>query len=514
MRRLWLAAVLVCSACASAPIKKTDQVALDQADALVRQGCYDCLLEARAAYARVAVGKARPLVVGRLFEVDLLLALREKELAMNFQPAIDRAKALASELPAALEPSRYLDLVLAVPSDDMGTPQSEDLAFRRARAAFIPRIDGEIVWLQTAGLGAPFRQYLSHAIDCMYLRRARPTGQLPRAAVRRDVTPDAPPLVAYRIGICDVPKREVLEKVKADEPRFVETAFFLARLAVSEAAQSGKGRPREPLAESYGRFPTSPSVTYLNANYNQLGGDCRVALRFYDETLALKPLHENALLGRTVCLTYLKRTDEAIAAATHMIGVKPFNIDEAYYWRAWNHHFLKDLPAARRDINSAKALRSNLRIHTLAGIIEHDQDDLGPAFSDLTDATSGREGGANCTGFWYLGLVQIKRSQWTDSARYFEIAMNCYVAAVQESEGAILALEANPDIDPEFRTRQVANFRIQIETDRSQQYASAFNAANHYARGGEPEKAKVLIEIAAKDPALAEYVAALRKILK
>lgn len=104
MRSVWLGALLVSTACASAPIKKPDQVALDQADALVRLGCYDCLQDARATYARVAVGKARPLVLGRLFEVELLLTLREKELAMDSKAALDRARALAGELPAALEP--------------------------------------------------------------------------------------------------------------------------------------------------------------------------------------------------------------------------------------------------------------------------------------------------------------------------------------------------------------------------------------------------------------------------
>ena len=44
-------------------------------------------------------------------------------------------------------------------------------------------------------------------------------------------------------------------------------------------------------------------------------------------------------------------------------------------------------------------------------------------------------------------------------------------------------------------------------------YASAFNAANHFARGGNQSKAKILVEIAAKDPALAERVADLKKIL-
>jgi tetratricopeptide (TPR) repeat protein len=511
MRRVWLGALLVCAACASAPIKKPDQAALDQADALVRQGCYDCLLEARTTFTRIAVGKARPLVLGRLFEVELLLSLREKELAMEHQPALDRARALAAELPPALEPLRYLAIADAVPPDDMGSPRSEDTDFRRARAAFIPKINGEMSWLETAGLGLHFRQYLSHAIDCMYLRRPPP--QQPRAWVRRDMVATSPPLVAYRIGICDFPKREILEKVRAAEPRFVETAFFLARLEVNAAAQTGKGRPREPLTEAYARFPRSASVTYLFGNYNQLGGDCLEALRYYDETLALKPVHENGLLGRTVCLSFLKRTAEAIAAATHMIEVKPFNIDEAYYWRAWNYHLLADLPPARRDIDAAKARASNARIHTLAGIIEHDQDDLDVAERDLIDAKRGPEGGQNCTARWYLGLVEMKRTRWTESGTHFEDAMRCYEGSIIVSETSIATLEANPDLDPIFRMRQISNFRAQIDSDRSQQYAAAFNAANHYAHGGQIPKARVLIEVAARDPGLADRIAALRKMI-
>jgi hypothetical protein len=47
----------------------------------------------------------------------------------------------------------------------------------------------------------------------------------------------------------------------------------------------------------------------------------------------------------------------------------------------------------------------------------------------------------------------------------------------------------------------------------SQHYASAFNGANHYLRGGDPKKARVLVDVAAKDAALAASVAQLRKIL-
>ena len=102
MRRLWLAAVLVSVGCASAPIRKQDQVALGNADALVLQGCYDCLLEARTIYERVAIGQARPLVIARLFETELLIVLREKELALDWSAALDRARALVPSLPGRL----------------------------------------------------------------------------------------------------------------------------------------------------------------------------------------------------------------------------------------------------------------------------------------------------------------------------------------------------------------------------------------------------------------------------
>ena len=67
MRKLWLAGLVVSLGCASAPLKPPDLAELDKADALVLQGCYDCLIEARDIYARVGVARARPFVVSRIF---------------------------------------------------------------------------------------------------------------------------------------------------------------------------------------------------------------------------------------------------------------------------------------------------------------------------------------------------------------------------------------------------------------------------------------------------------------
>ena len=522
MRYLPLALLVVSLGCASVPIKKQDLPALTRADARVLDGCYDCLLEARGIYERVGVGKARPLVIARLFETQLLIALREKELALESAASVAHARELAKELPPLAEAARYLALVELVPSDNVGTPRAETRVFRQAQSASVLKINDELAWLKTAtALRESARQYLSLAVDCGYLDRRR-TPSPPGAAVdlwagasrAREVPADTAPLVAYRVGICDLVSSKTLEQVRSAVPEFVETSFFLARLEVANAPNTGGAKARPLLAEAYARFPKSPSVTYLSGNYNQLIGACRDAVHDYDETLVLEPVHEDALLGSTACLTFLSRNDEAIAQATHMIELRTDNWGVAYYWRAWNYHFRRQLDQARGDVERAKVLDFNERTFTLAGIIEHDQNDLRVAEPDLIKAKAMTPRGRNCVAMWYLALVKLKQEKWIDSGKNFDDAMTCYAANVTDDENGLKAMAARADLDPDFRARQIASFEAQLTEDRSQQYAAAFNAANQYSHGGNADRANVLIEIAAKDPALSDKVAQLREILK
>jgi len=91
--------------------------------------------------------------------------------------------------------------------------------------------------------------------------------------------------------------------------------------------------------------------------------------------------------------------------------------------------------------------------------------------------------------------------------------MGCYEAQALLAQDGLKRMEARDNVDPEFKARQIANFQAAIKEDLSQHYASAFNAANHYLRGGDPKKARVLVDVAAKDDKLAPSVAQLRKIL-
>ena len=324
---------------------------------------------------------------------------------------------------------------------------------------------------------------------------------------------DIAPMVSYIVASCAGVKAPMLQSLRERVPAYAEAAYYLARMHVSEAADTGGSAAKPFLAEAYGRFPTSPSITYLQGSFQQMIGDCREALRFYDETLALEPVHDNAMLGRTVCFAFLKRFDESIASATRMIEVKSSNEPYAYYWRAWVRHVRAELVEARADIERAKSMLSNNEIHRLAGIIEYDQNDLDIAEKDLVIAKSMQGGFSDCVARWYLGLVQMKREKWPQSGQHFEDAMGCYESQAIVAQEGLRRMEARENIDPDFKARQIANFQAAIKEDMSQHYASAFNAANHYLRGGDPKKARTLLEVAAKDTSLATGVAQLRKIL-
>jgi tetratricopeptide (TPR) repeat protein len=515
VRTLVLALLLASLGCASATLKRSDERAVARADALVGEGCYTCLIEARNLYETTLARRRPPALVQRLFEVELLLGLREKELALD-AAALVRARALAKELPTALMAERYLRLAEAIPPDEVGTPRRERRLFITNHLEWMgaagPRtgaIAADVAWLDGGLLSARVRQYLSLSLDCSYKTSSRPAASEPPA-------PGAPsdetsPLLAYRKAICLPFNKEALDEVRRAVPRFAEIAYFLGRIALPAVARDGGRLARVALEEAYAAFPSSPAVTYLNGSLKQMAGDCRAALRFYDETLEKQALHEDALLGRTVCLSVLGQSDAAIAVASRIIELQADNQGDAFYWRAWNRHQRRELVAARADIERAKTLRYNSSVLTLAGIIEHDQDDLAPAETDLSAAKV--VDASNCVASWYMALVGLKREAWMAAATQFTTAMECYRASALDTEGRMQAMAARDDLEPEWRAAQLAGFEAALKEDRSQESASAYNAAVNYLRGGDRTKAATFADLAAHDPVRLPKVEELRKLL-
>jgi tetratricopeptide (TPR) repeat protein len=463
------------------------------ADELVRQGCYDCLLDARTVYERLAASSAA--AVARVLEVDLLLALREKELSIDPTATLAHAESLVPRLPR-LPADRLLAIVRTVPEDAAGRrvlPPTKDAA---------KQIDEALAAVDASPFSAELNGYLRLTIQC-----GRTMADAAPAVPANDI-----PLLAYRRAICSSPVRvEGLRAVRSAVPRFVETSFFLGRVAMGSLFRTDGSEARGLFEQAYARFSNSPTIAFDLGTVYQATNECRPAERLFTRVLELKPAHEDARLGRAVCRTYLSLNEEAVADTTVLIDARASNRAEAYYWRAWNRRHLKQIASARADIDQARALRYNARILTLAGMIEYDQRDFVTARRDLTQA---RELDAKeCDAPWYLGLVEVAVESWPPGAKSFAGAAQCYEALVKETEKFRADMAARKDVSEEFRKRQLTGFDAAIADDNVRKSAAELNAAVNFGRAGDIENATVYMKRAAADPQRREAVEDLRQVL-
>jgi tetratricopeptide (TPR) repeat protein len=500
---LLVAATLVVTGCAA---RARAAIALDQAraEALVRDGCYDCLLEAREIYNRAAGGDRRGNRI-RALEVELLLVLRAKELAIDPADTMVRAAAVAAEIGPSFDAGPTLKLVEAVAPDAVGTPLVDRrlpslLAGREGLAAAVQTLAG-------TAFSPLFRQYLASSVQC-----GRPPLEPVSGQVAARATQTSAPLLTYRAAICENPiDAKALEQVRAAVPRFAEASLFLGRAAMATLNVTDGSAVRAHLEEAYARFPNSPSITFHLATVSQSKGDCRRAEQFFTATLALQPRHEDARLGRAICHTYLGNGDAAIADATTLIDATAYNRAEGFYWRAWNRRRNQQLEMARADIEGSRALLYNARVLTLAGMIEHDQKDFDKAREDLTRARDMES--TECQARWYLGLVGYGTEQWLESARGFADAADCYAGLIAQTERARDAMAAREDVAEDFRKTQITGFNAAIAEDSTQKSAADLNAAINYGRAQDVPNATVYMKRAAVDPDRRVAVEDLRQIL-
>ena len=472
------------------------------ADELVRQGCYDCLLDARAAYERLAGSSAAALA--RVFEVDLLLALREKELSIDPTATLAHAESLVPRLERLGPPGppegghyvraaeRLLAIVRTVPEDAAGRrilPPTNDAA---------QQIDQALAAVDASPFSAELNDYLRLTIQCGRADRVPPTNDIP--------------LLAYRRAICTPPFLfDRLRAVRTAAPRFVEVSFFLGRVAMASIFRTDGSEVRGFFEQAYARFSNSPTIAFDLGTVYQATNECRPAERLFTRVLELKPAHEEGRLGRAVCRTYLSQNEEAVADATVLIDARASNRGEAYYWRAWNRRHLKQIEAARADIDQARALRYNARVLTLAGMIEYDQREYEIARRDLAQARDldPRE----CDAPWYLGLVEVAVESWPPGAKAFVGAAQCYEALLKETEKFRADMAARTDVSEEFRKRQLAGFDAAIADDNVRKSAAELNAAINFGRAGDIPNATVYMKRAAVDPERRTAVEDLRQVL-
>jgi tetratricopeptide (TPR) repeat protein len=509
MRQVLVALLLLAAGCASAPLRQADRLRLADADTRLLDGCLACLREARETYEDLADGAARPLLLPRLFEVNILIALREGELAIPASAAIDRATAIAAELPAS--PVRELALELAhlgLP-EVTGTPRAAARRRTRDLLALSDRFAGQIPpVLQDNPTGDPFITYLARSWTCLPgVKDESPAGEPAQEITDASLRPG---LLAYREATCPLADAEALDALVERIPDFVEAGYLRARLPALAFTAEYVARQREWFERARQAFPTSAAVTYSFGALNQTLGDCRTALTYYDATLRIQPAHEEAALQRVVCLGFLGRFETAVNAATAIIDASYFNADDAYYWRAWNRNELRQREDARADIEQALKMRANARNYSLAGIIAYHLQDLEAASRHLSRSIDMDR--TMCLSRWYLGLVSFEREEWAETGAAFEAAADCYKASADEARQNLADIEV-ADLDAEFKRNQIIGFTAVIQEDTSQEHASCINGANGYLRAGDRERAAQLITRIPGDSDYAPGAAQIREYL-
>jgi len=169
------------------------------------------------------------------------------------------------------------------------------------------------------------------------------------------------------------------------------------------------------------------------------------ALAEYDAVLRQMPQHREALLGRTIALSRLRRFDEAIASATTMIDLGSWFLGEAHYWRAWNEFSLQRYAEARKDADSARSRMVNAALFVLSGLIEWNERRLATADSEFEEALKMDFG--RCDAAQYLGRVRAQRNRIAESVAAFQQAIQCYDLSITLRRKLVADIQAGPGSD-------------------------------------------------------------------
>ena len=185
-------------------------------------------------------------------------------------------------------------------------------------------------------------------------------------------------------------------------------------------------------------FPDSLVIPSLIAGIQEAREDWAEALQTYNEVLAVVPTHRDALLGRIVTLSHLGRSEEAIANATRMLELGNWFIGQAYYWRAWNEFQLKQIPAARADVDRTKTLMVNPSVFVLSGLVSWVEKRLDSAQAEFQSALDMDYG--QCDAAFYLGGVRVEQRSWPESLAAYQHSQQCFELSITVRREAVAKL--------------------------------------------------------------------------
>ncbi len=506
---LFLVAVMVMSCGPGGP--KVVSVELEEEDLLLRQaeafvegGHYQSFKRAVRAYGDLYAKRyLRSQVAAPYTRALLLLALREKQIGLDNPSTMEIAEQLIQTHSSLSSFEPHALLIASMPLRTKGVLR--DIDTRSGGKAEQDRIAAAEEDLRGTARQSEFSAYVLASWLCSfgpYSERWRD----PEAWLK--VYPDSL-LLKYADAICGGEKTAALEELLEREPAFVEVHYHLGEAALAE---QNHFQAEEHLVKAFEVMPESPQPRILLAGIYFATEEFTKSIRFYDLTLQVAPEYRDALLGKAICLGYLKRHDESIEVLDKILALGYWMLGEGHYWMAWNLHELERDADARDHILEAKGrLPDNTHVFGLAGTIALEMGDLETAEKEFLESVRIRAD--NTESLFGLGTVHTKKNNWASAAGFFDQAGRAF-------EGEAAALQADVEklrfaaIAVERKNQLIQKRNSQLERIRLTEATSDYNAAAAYLNAGQKDKARETATKAAAHPTLKEKAEELLRAIK
>ena len=473
---------------------------LNEADALIAAGCFDCLREALQRYQALrTVTGAAPSSIERAttgaFRAASLLALRQRELGMVDDGYLATARDLMPSRPCGGSPvgcdatDRLIEAINVLPMYSVGVisrPPAGDAEAAELLRFFRNRDDWTRTLREAAGQD-PLSAYVWLGLAC------GAAGNMPREEALGFVAGFQDlPLVAFKRAICLTPQANDLQNLLTSDPRFIEAAYpmglsALGRLKTDEAETA--------FDRAFDWHPRWPALTLSMANLAIAGEDFERALTFYEKTLELEAGGAEALLGKARALTYLGRYEASIAVTDQLLRGRLY-LGDARYWRAMDEYQLGRNEEAWSDVEESAKLLVNALVPKLAGLIAYRRQQLEVARAKFEESL--QRNPADCETGYYVAVTLADLRRWNPSAERFIAAVSCLEGAERDLRSDIERIRRSSD-SPARQARLIASRDRQIASGRRMIAQASFNTAVAYFNLSRDVEARPFAERVADD---------------
>lgn len=328
--------------------------------ALLRAGCYDCLVTALGEARRLATISRLPEVQARVRDAAGLLAMRERVLGLVDQHYLDQAR----DAFAGRDDRWLVDVIATLPRRYAGAGRAADDEWIESFKAAARNRETWHAQLSALEGADPLAAATAISFECAH--NANRTGPELAPILDRSGGWKDSPLLRFTAALCVSFEPAPLAELADADPRFAEVGYFLG------VAATLKG----DLEEADRRFGAAfawrqdwPAAAIAVANLAMTSEDFDRAVDFYDRTLTLLPGSPDAMLGRVRALTFAGKYAEAIATADDLLSTRRWYVGDALYWRAWNEMQLDRDEAAWTDVHEAARLVVNAEVPKLTGLL-------------------------------------------------------------------------------------------------------------------------------------------------